>query len=55
MRSLFKYSNYANFMVLGRGINSRWRTRARSIKEISPLHAEGYAAGELKHGPIAPP
>ena len=33
---------------------SAWLSRARlKLKEISYLHAEGYAAGELKHGPIA--
>ncbi len=32
----------------------RWRSKARlKLKEISYIHAEGYAAGEMKHGPIA--
>jgi glutamine---fructose-6-phosphate transaminase (isomerizing) len=49
-----KYSNYANFMYIGRGINFAMAYEgALKIKEISYLHAEGYAAGELKHGPIA--
>ena len=32
---------------------SRWRSRARSLKEISYIRSEAYAAGELKHGTIA--
>ena len=49
-----RYSDYANFMYIGRGINFAMAYEgALKIKEISYLHAEGYAAGELKHGPIA--
>jgi glutamine---fructose-6-phosphate transaminase (isomerizing) len=49
-----KYSEYPNFMYIGRGINFAMAYEgALKIKEISYLHAEGYAAGELKHGPIA--
>ena len=41
-------------MYIGRGINFAMAYEgALKIKEISYLHAEGYAAGELKHGPIA--
>ncbi len=47
-------AKYANFMYIGRGINFAMAYEgALKIKEISYLHAEGYAAGELKHGPIA--
>ena len=49
-----KYSGYRNFMYIGRGINYPIALEgALKLKEISCLHAEGYAAGELKHGPIA--
>jgi glucosamine--fructose-6-phosphate aminotransferase (isomerizing) len=43
-----------NFLYLGRGINYPIaREGALKLKEISYIHAEGYAAGEMKHGPIA--
>jgi len=43
-----------NFLYLGRGINfSVAREGALKLKEISYIHAEGYPAGEMKHGPIA--
>jgi glucosamine--fructose-6-phosphate aminotransferase (isomerizing) len=49
-----KYANSPNFMYIGRGINYPVALEgALKIKEISYLHAEGYSAGELKHGPIA--
>src|SRR6202035_5496508 len=49
-----KYSGHRNFMYIGRGINYPIALEgALKLKEISYLHAEGYAAGELKHGPIA--
>jgi glucosamine--fructose-6-phosphate aminotransferase (isomerizing) len=49
-----RYANYRNFMYIGRGINFPIAMEgALKLKEISYLHAEGYAAGELKHGPIA--
>ena len=49
-----KYAASQNLMYIGRGINSPMAFEgALKIKEISYLHAEGYAAGELKHGPIA--
>jgi glucosamine--fructose-6-phosphate aminotransferase (isomerizing) len=49
-----KYARYHNFMYIGRGINYPIALEgALKLKEISYLHAEGYAAGELKHGPIA--
>jgi len=43
-----------NFLYLGRGINFPIALEgALKLKEISYIHAEGYAAGEMKHGPIA--
>lgn len=43
-----------NFLYLGRGINYPIALEgALKLKEISYIHAEGYAAGEIKHGPIA--
>jgi len=49
-----KYGQYNNFLYLGRGANlpSAYEG-ALKLKEISYIHAEGYAAGEMKHGPIA--
>ena len=41
-------------LFLGRGINYPIAMEgALKLKEISYIHAEGYAAGEMKHGPIA--
>ncbi|MBI5417920.1 glutamine--fructose-6-phosphate transaminase (isomerizing) [Candidatus Poribacteria bacterium] len=49
-----KYFKYANFLYLGRGINFPIAMEgALKLKEISYIHAEGYPAGEMKHGPIA--
>ncbi len=49
-----KYSRYQNAMYLGRKYNMPLAHEgALKLKEISYLHAEGYAAGEMKHGPIA--
>jgi glucosamine--fructose-6-phosphate aminotransferase (isomerizing) len=49
-----KYSKYSNFMYIGRGFNYPSALEgALKLKEISYIHAEGYPAGELKHGPIA--
>ena len=43
-----------NFLYLGRGYNFPVALEgALKLKEISYIHAEGYAAGEMKHGPIA--
>ncbi len=48
----YKNSNY--FMFLGRGFNYPTALEAAlKLKEISYIHAAGYAAGEMKHGPIA--
>jgi glucosamine--fructose-6-phosphate aminotransferase (isomerizing) len=45
---------YENFLYLGRGINYPIALEgALKLKEISYIHAEGYPAGEMKHGPIA--
>jgi glutamine---fructose-6-phosphate transaminase (isomerizing) len=47
-------SSYKNFLFLGRGIHYPIALEgALKLKELSYLHAEGYAAGEMKHGPIA--
>ena len=49
-----RYHNKRNFLYLGRGINYPIALEgALKLKEISYIHAEGYAAGEMKHGPIA--
>ena len=49
-----KYANYSDFLYLGRGINYPTALEgALKLKEISYIHAEGYPAGEMKHGPIA--
>jgi glutamine---fructose-6-phosphate transaminase (isomerizing) len=43
-----------DFLYLGRGMNYPIALEgALKLKEISYIHAEGYAAGEMKHGPIA--
>ena len=47
-------SKARDVLFLGRGINYPLALEgALKLKEISYIHAEGYAAGELKHGPIA--
>jgi len=49
-----RFHGYHNFLYLGRGINyAIAREGALKLKEISYIHAEGYPAGEMKHGPIA--
>lgn len=49
-----EFHKYHNFLYLGRGINYPIGLEgALKLKEISYIHAEGYAAGEMKHGPIA--
>jgi glucosamine--fructose-6-phosphate aminotransferase (isomerizing) len=49
-----RYSRYKDFLFLGRGINYPVAMEgALKLKEISYIHAEGYSAAELKHGPIA--
>jgi len=49
-----KYHRARNFLYLGRGIQYPIALEgALKLKEISYIHAEGYPAGEMKHGPIA--
>ena len=49
-----KYSKYENMLFIGRGINEMVaKEAALKVKEISYIHAEGYSAAELKHGPLA--
>ncbi len=49
-----KIAGYEDFLYLGRGINYPIALEgALKLKEISYIHAEGYPAGEMKHGPIA--
>ncbi len=49
-----KYLRYKNFLYLGRGYNYPVALEgALKLKEISYVHAEGFAGGEMKHGPIA--
>jgi len=48
------YSEARSFLYLGRGLNHPLALEgALKLKEISYIHAEGYPAGEMKHGPIA--
>ena len=49
-----KYKNAKDFLYLGRGLNFPVALEgALKLKEISYIHAEGYPAAEMKHGPIA--
>ncbi|MDD3264274.1 MAG: glutamine--fructose-6-phosphate transaminase (isomerizing), partial [Candidatus Nanoarchaeia archaeon] len=49
-----EYKNVSNCLFLGRGINFPVALEgALKLKEISYIHAEGYPAAEMKHGPIA--
>lgn len=49
-----EFSDTQDFIYLGRGINFPIALEgALKLKEISYIHAEGYPAGEMKHGPIA--
>jgi glucosamine--fructose-6-phosphate aminotransferase (isomerizing) len=49
-----KYKDHRNFLYLGRGFNYPVALEgALKLKEISYIHAEGYPAAEMKHGPIA--
>jgi glucosamine--fructose-6-phosphate aminotransferase (isomerizing) len=48
------YGNHENFLFLGRGLNYPVALEgALKLKEVSYIHAEGYSAAEIKHGPIA--
>ena len=49
-----RYADASDFLFLGRGVNYPIALEgALKLKEISYIHAEGYPAGEMKHGPIA--
>ncbi|MCF7908197.1 MAG: glutamine--fructose-6-phosphate transaminase (isomerizing) [Candidatus Omnitrophica bacterium] len=49
-----KFSKFGSFLFLGRGVNFPSALEgALKLKEISYIPAEGYPAGEMKHGPIA--
>ena len=49
-----RFAKHSDFLFLGRGINYPLAMEgALKLKEISYIHAEGYPAGEMKHGPIA--
>lgn len=49
-----EYATHRNFLYLGRGYNFPVALEgALKLKEISYIHAEGYPAAEMKHGPIA--
>lgn len=49
-----KYANYEDFLYIGRGYGFPCALEgALKLKEVSYIHAEGFAAGEMKHGPLA--
>ena len=49
-----RYAQFEDFLFLGRGLSYPIALEgALKLKEVSYIHAEGYAAGEMKHGPIA--
>ena len=49
-----KYKDYRDFLFIGRQYNFPCALEgALKLKEVSYIHAEGYAAGEMKHGPLA--
>lgn len=49
-----KYAGYRDMLFIGRGYSFPCAMEgALKLKEISYIHAEGYAAGEMKHGPLA--
>jgi glucosamine--fructose-6-phosphate aminotransferase (isomerizing) len=49
-----KYKDYKNILFIGRGINYPVALEGTmKLKETSYIHAEGFSAGELKHGPLA--
>ena len=49
-----RYKDAGNFLYLGRGLSFPLAMEgALKLKEISYIHAEGYPAGEMKHGPIS--
>ena len=53
-RLAHEFFRYNNFLFLGRGLQYPVAMEgALKLKEVSYIHAEGYPAGEMKHGPIA--
>lgn len=49
-----KYAKYKDFLYIGRGYSyPAVLEGALKLKEVSYIHAEGYSAGEMKHGPLA--
>ncbi|MDA1010111.1 MAG: glutamine--fructose-6-phosphate transaminase (isomerizing) [Chloroflexi bacterium] len=49
-----RYATFEDFLFLGRGLGYPIALEgALKLKEVSYIHAEGYSAGEMKHGPIA--
>ncbi len=49
-----RYAHYDNFLYLGRGLGYPVALEgALKLKEVAYIHAEGYSAGQMKHGPIA--
>jgi len=53
-RLAHRFFRYDNFLYLGRGVQFPIAMEgALKLKEVSYIHAEGYPAGEMKHGPIA--
>lgn len=49
-----KYASYRDCMYLGRGVHAALAYEGSlKLKEVSYIHAEAYAGGELKHGPLA--
>ena len=53
-RAAKRYASADDFLFIGRGVGTAVAMEgALKLKEISYIHAEGYAAGELKHGAIA--
>lgn len=49
-----KYATFSDFLYIGRGYTYPCALEgALKLKEVSYIHAEGYAAGEMKHGPLA--
>jgi glucosamine--fructose-6-phosphate aminotransferase (isomerizing) len=54
LRAAKRYANARDFLFIGRGVGTAVAMEgALKLKEISYIHAEGYPAGELKHGAIA--
>jgi glucosamine--fructose-6-phosphate aminotransferase (isomerizing) len=54
LRAAKRYAHARDFIFIGRGVGTAVAMEgALKLKEISYIHAEGYAAGELKHGAIA--